>query len=430
MVPEMIQQFEKIKSVNGTLILPGDKSISHRAVMFASLAGGKSVIKNCSNSEDVQSTFNIFSQLGTRIEKDKGIIKIYGNGFKGLKRTDTELYAGNSGTTARLLSGILCAQNFSSVITGDESLSSRPMLRVVEPLKTMGALINASELGTLPLFFLPSQNLQAIEYRMKVASAQVKSAIILAALHLDEETIIYESIATRDHSERMLDIKTERLGNSNKIIVSNRNYPKPFEMTIPSDISTASFFIVLALLTKNSELIIKNVSLNPTRTGLIKILTSMGGSIEIMNEEIENGELKGDLIIKSSELVNVEIHKDLIPNIIDEIPILSVAGLFAEGDFKINHVKELRIKESDRIKSLCNNYNLIGIDVIEEDDGFELRGGIQNEDDIVFESYGDHRIAMAFTVLSMLLKNGASINQFESVAVSNPDFLEQIKRIC
>lgn len=425
----MIQGLKKIERVNGTLNLPGDKSISHRAVMFASLAKGESVIRNCSNSEDVQSTMNIFSKLGIRIVKGDNRIKIYGNGFNGFRKPDSELYAGNSGTSARLLSGILCAQDFSSVITGDESLSNRPMLRVVEPLKLMGAVISASELGTLPLIISPSKNIHAIEYKMKVASAQVKSAIILAALHLDQETIIHESTITRDHSERMLGIKTERVDNTSKIFVSKNNYPVPFEMMIPSDISTASFFIVLALLVKNSRLIIKNVSLNPTRIGIINILTSMGGNIQIDNEGIENGELKGDLIIKSSELVNVEIPKEIIPNIIDEIPILSVAGLFAEGNFNINHAKELRLKESDRIKSLCNNYKLLGIDVIEEDDGFELRGSIQNEDEIIFESYGDHRIAMAFSVLSMLLKNGGAVNQFESVAVSNPDFLEQINMI-
>lgn len=425
----MIQGFKKIERVNGTLNLPGDKSISHRAVMFASLAKGESVIRNCSNSEDVQSTMNIFSKLGIRIVKGDNGIKIYGNGCNGFRKPDSELYAGNSGTSARLLSGILCTQDFSSVITGDESLSNRPMLRVVEPLKLMGAVISASELGTLPLIISPSKNIHAIEYKMKVASAQVKSAIILAALHLDQETIIHESTTTRDHSERMLGIKTERVDNTSKIFVSKNNYPVPFEMMIPSDISTASFFIVLALLVKNSRLIIKNVSLNPTRIGIINILTSMGGNIQIDNEGIENGELKGDLIIKSSELVNVEIPKEIIPNIIDEIPILSVAGLFAEGNFNINHAKELRLKESDRIKSLCNNYKLLGIDVIEEDDGFELRGSIQNEDEIIFESYGDHRIAMAFAVLSMLLKNGGAVNQFESVAVSNPDFLDQINII-
>lgn len=426
----MIQQFENIKSVNGVLNLPGDKSISHRAVMFASLAKGESVIRNCSNSDDVKSTMNIFSQLGIRIDVSGEKIKIIGKGFNGLKISESELDAGNSGTTARLLSGILSAQNFNSVITGDESLSIRPMLRVVEPLRLMGADINASELGTLPLIINPNKNLHPIEYKMKVASAQVKSAIILAAIHLDEETIIYESTRTRDHSERMLGIKTEVQNNFTRIVASKMNYPQPFEMTIPADISTASFFIVLTLLSKDSELLIKNVSLNPTRTGIIKLLSSMGGSIEIENDIMMNGEICGDIKVKSSRLKNIDIPAEIIPNIIDEVPILSVAGLFAEGSFKINHAKELRIKESDRIKSLCYNYKLLGLDVVEEDDGFELHGNIRNETDVLFESFGDHRIAMAFTVLSMQLKNGGAVNQFESVAVSNPDFLKQIKQLC
>ncbi|MEW6507302.1 MAG: 3-phosphoshikimate 1-carboxyvinyltransferase [Bacteroidota bacterium] len=426
----MIQQFEKIERINGVLRLPGDKSISHRAVMFASLAKGNSVINNCSNSEDVKSTINIFSQLGIRIDVEKSRIKITGNGYKGLKSTDSELNAGNSGTTARLLCGILSAQNFKSVVTGDESLSVRPMLRVVEPLRLMGADIAASELGTLPLVIKPVNQLHAVDYKMKVASAQVKSAIILAGLHLDEETTIYESTLTRDHSERMLGLKKEFINNFTRITVSKSNYPEPFEMTIPSDISTAAFFIVLALLSKNSDLVIENVSLNSTRTGIIKLLSQMNGNIEIENENVENGEASGNVKVKPSRLQNIDIPAEIIPNIIDEVPILSVAGLFADGSFRINNAKELRLKESDRIKALCYNYRLLGLEVIEEDDGFQLSGSIKNDGGIVFESFGDHRIAMAFAVLSMLMKNGGAVNQFESVAVSNPDFIEQVKLLC
>lgn len=424
----MIKRFDHIEKVNGELNLPGDKSISHRAVMFASMAKGSSIIHNCSNSDDVNSTINCFSNLGIKIE-NKHELKIRGNGFKGFKKPFQELFAGNSGTTSRLLSGILSAQNFDSIISGDESLSSRPMLRVVEPLQLMGADISSSELGTLPLIIKPSDKLHPVEYKMKVASAQVKSALILASLHLDEPSIIHESTQTRDHTERMLGLDTESAGSEIKIIASKKNYPQPFEMTIPSDISTASFFIVLTLLLKNSELLVKNVSLNPTRTGIIKVLLEMGGLISIENELTANGEIRGDLIVKSSELKNIKISDELIPNIIDEIPILSVAGLFADGNFKISNAKELRIKESDRIKSLCDNYKLLGLDVIESADGFEIGGTITNYDDIVFESYGDHRIAMAFSILSLILKNGGSVNQFESVAVSNPDFITQIESL-
>lgn len=425
----MIQKFDPVEKIKGELRLPGDKSISHRAIMFSSMTKGSSVIRNYSNSDDVLSTINCFSELGIKVEKKTDSIKIYGNGFKGFKKPAKDLFAGNSGTTSRLISGILAAQSFESIISGDESLSSRPMLRVVEPLQFMGADISASELGTLPLIIKPSANLHPVEYKMKVASAQVKSALILASLHLEEPTIIYESSPTRDHTEKMLGLAAEFEGGEIKITASKKNYPQPFEMTIPSDISTASFFIVLTLLLKNSEVLIKNVTLNPTRTGIIRVLMEMGGGISIENESVENGEIRGDLLVKSSNLNNIEIPEEIIPNIIDEIPILSVAGLFADGIFKISNAKELRVKESDRIKSLCSNYQLLGLDVTEKADGFELGGSITNYEDLIFESYTDHRIAMAFSILSMILKNGATVNQFESVAVSNPDFIRQIKSL-
>lgn len=425
----MIQKFDPVEKIKGELRLPGDKSISHRAIMFSSMTKGSSVIRNYSNSDDVLSTINCFSELGIKVEKKTDSIKIYGNGFKGFKKPAKDLFAGNSGTTSRLISGILAAQSFESIISGDESLSSRPMLRVVEPLQFMGADISASELGTLPLIIKPSANLHPVEYKMKVASAQVKSALILASLHLEEPTIIYESSPTRDHTEKMLGLAAEFEGGEIKITASKKNYPQPFEMTIPSDISTASFFIVLTLLLKNSEVLIKNVTLNPTRTGIIRVLMEMGGGISIENESVENGEIRGDLLVKSSNLNNIEIPEEIIPNIIDEIPILSVAGLFADGIFKISNAKELRVKESDRIKSLCSNYQLLGLDVTEKADGFELGGSITNYKDLIFESYTDHRIAMAFSILSMILKNGATVNQFESVAVSNPDFIRQIKSL-
>lgn len=425
----MIQRFNHIDRVKGALKLPGDKSISHRAVMFASMAEGETVIFNCSNSDDVLSTVNCFTGLGVDIARESGILKINGKGFKGFSKPLKELYAGNSGTTARLLSGILAAQNFSSVITGDESLSKRPMGRLIDPLIEMGARISSAPEKTLPLTIGPSDNLHSISYKMKVASAQVKSSIILAALHIPEESVLLESEQTRNHTETMLGLPVECNDGVNKIIVSKKYYPQSFEMTVPSDISTASFFIVLALLLEGSELLIKNVSRNPTRTGLLKILTGMGGSISVENEILENGEIRGDLLIRSGKLSNIEIPAEIIPNIIDEIPVLSVAGLLAEGNFKIKNAKELRVKESDRIKSLCHNFKTLGVDVKESDDGFELSGRIGNVEEIMFESFGDHRIAMAFSVLSLILKNGGSVNGFESVSVSNPDFLNQLKSI-
>ncbi|MDH7603715.1 MAG: 3-phosphoshikimate 1-carboxyvinyltransferase [Melioribacter sp.] len=419
-------KFYYTENLNGELSLPGDKSISHRAVMFASMAEGESIIKNCSNAEDVKSTISCFRKLGVEIQEKENLLIIKGKGFKNFSRPEEKLYAGNSGTTARLMSGILCAQNFESIITGDESLSKRPMKRIVEPLNMMGANITASDTGTLPLIIKPSKNLHTIKYKLKVASAQVKSALILAALHLEDESIIIEQIPSRNHTEKLLGLKTENTEEGTLIYVSKKNYPKNFEITVPSDISTASFFIVLGLLSKNSNILIKNVSLNETRTGILEILNSMGAKITIEDEIIQNGEKRGNIRVKSSELRNTEIPEEIIPNIIDEIPILSVAGVFAEGKFRVTNAKELRVKESDRIKALCENYKRAGLKVVEYEDGFEVDGKIV-EGNLTFESYGDHRIAMAYAVMSMLLKNGGQINNFDCVSISNPDFLAQLQ---
>ena len=423
----MIQKFDNVNTVKGELFLLGDKSISHRAIMFAAMANGVSVIKNCSGSDDVRSTISCFEKLGCKFEIIDDQIKVIGKGFKGFTKPESELYAGNSGTTARLISGILSAQNFESVITGDESLSQRPMKRIVEPLKLMGADISANENGTLPVRIKPFL-INPIHYKLQVASAQVKSAMILCAIHLDEESIFTEPIPTRNHTEKLLNLRTEIVNDGTKIYVSKNNYPKPFEITVPSDISSAAFFIVLGLLTKNSEILIRNVSLNETRTGVIKILQQMGGKIEIENEREEKGEKAGDVRVYSSKLINVPIPQSIIPNIIDEIPILSIAGIFAEGNFRINNAKELRVKESDRIKSLCNNFRKAGLIVDEFEDGVELSGTVSNKETI-YESYGDHRIAMAFGVLSMLMKNGGSVNDFECVGISNPQFVAQIHNL-
>ncbi len=423
----MIQKFENIDRIKGELFLRGDKSVSHRAIMFAAIADGVSVIRNCSGSEDVHSTINCLEKLGCKFEMNDDHIKVMGKGFKGFSKPNSELYAGNSGTTARLISGILSAQNFESVITGDESLSQRPMKRIVEPLMLMGANICAHESGTLPIVIKPSA-IKPINYKLQVASAQVKSAMILCAIHLDEESVFIEQTPTRNHTEKLLNLKTEITSGGARIYVSKNNYPLPFEITIPSDISSAAFFIVMCLLTKNSTILIRNVSLNETRTGVINILQQMGGKIEIDNEREEKGEKVGDIRVYSSKLKNVSIPKSIIPNIIDEIPILSVAGIFAEGNFRIDNSKELRVKESDRIKSLCNNFKKAGLTVNEFEDGFELSGNVSNAETL-FESYGDHRIAMAFGILCMLMKNGGSVNDFECVGVSNPQFVEQIKNL-
>lgn len=422
----MKQSFSKITGVRGTLSLPGDKSISHRAVMFGCLADGKSRILNALDSGDLRSTRSCFSSLGCTINENAGELTIEGKGLFGLSGSSGDLYAGNSGTTARLISGILAAQKFPSVITGDESLSNRPMGRVIEPLRLMGADIKA-ENNLLPLRIYPSANIHPIEYTLPVASAQVKSAVLLAGLHLEGETAVIENEATRNHTEKMLGLPVIVEGNTRKIISSKKHYPGPMDFYVPSDISSAAFFIALALLSGNSELLIKNVSLNESRTGILKILKSMGGDIRVENANQSPGEEYGDLIIKSGSLKNITIEKEIIPNIIDEIPILSVCGVFAEGKFEIRGAEELRHKESDRISALCENFRLLGLDVNEFPDGFEISGEVKIKNP-VFESYGDHRIAMSFSVMSILL-GGGEVNGFECVGISNPRFLDQLNSI-
>jgi len=288
----------------------------------------------------------------------------------------------------------------------------------------MGANIYSKDYK-LPLTFSPSQKFRAINYALPVASAQVKSTILFAGLHCEDETKVVETIPSRNHTEKMLNLKTKRTNEGRIIYVSKSDYPKPKDFFVPSDISTAAYFIVLTLLTPNSSLLIKNVSLNESRLGFVKHLIKMGAEIKIENVNKNAIEPFGNLIIKSSELKNIEINKVDIPNIIDEIPILSVAGLFAEGKFIINNAEELRHKESDRIKSIINNYKKININIKENKNGFVLEDNL-NVNTADFDSFGDHRIAMSFAVLSMLMKNGGRVNGFDCVKISNPDFMQQI----
>ena len=424
----MIQKIEKINRIKGELNLPGDKSISHRAVMFSSMAEGESIVRNYLNSADVNSTINCFRELGSEITVENTDLKIKGRGFKGFTKPKNNLDAGNSGTTTRLISGILAAQDFKTTIIGDASLSKRPMKRIVDPLTKMGGILKPSSAGTLPLNIYSSSSFHNIKFDMNVASAQVKSAVLLAGLHLEDETVVIEHVKTRNHTETLLGLRVEEDEDQRKIFVSKSDYPQAKEYLVPSDISTASFFIILTLLTKRSELSLKNVLLNETRIGILKVLNQMNANIEVENEAERNGEKSGDLKIKSSSMNNTKIEKDIIPNIIDEIPILSVAGIFAEGNFVVRNAKELRFKESDRISAMCENYQKLGLTCNEYDDGFEVFGKIKNSD-VLIETFNDHRIAMAFSILGMLTDKQIKINNFECVSVSNPEFLNQLKVI-
>ncbi len=424
----MRKYFDKIKNVNGKLILPGDKSISHRAVIFSAMAKGKSLIANISHGEDVKSTIDIMKQLGANINYDNNLLVIDGCGFQGFRNPIIELDCGNSGTSARLIAGLLSAQKFNSTLTGDESLSKRPMKRIIEPLKRMGVNFDANENFTLPLNIYPAEKIQTIEYEMPVASAQVKSCVLIAGLHNESQTIVIENQKTRNHTEKMLGLPVAADKGKYISYSSKKYYPVAKECFIPGDISSASFHIVLTLFTPGSELLIEKVSLNPTRIGFIHLLKQMGGDISFANVRSSNNEEYGDVIVKSSSLRNIKIDKDIIPNIIDEIPILTIAGIFAEGDFEVDNVEELRYKESDRIKSICSNLKTLGLNVEEHSSGFAFSGTITNSKP-VFQSYNDHRIAMSFSVLSMLLDSGGEVDNYECVSISNPQFDEQIKSI-
>jgi 3-phosphoshikimate 1-carboxyvinyltransferase len=376
-----------------------------------------------------ESSQKCFAQLGAEINKRDNYIEITGKGFKGFTKPVSPLDAGNSGTTTRLISGILIAQDFESTIIGDESLSKRPMKRIIDPLSQMGGKISATEKFTLPLTISPVDKITPVNYELPMASAQVKSAILLAGLHCDGITSVIEKIPSRDHTERMLGLKTEVTALGKISYASKENYPEPKEYIVPSDISTAAFFIVLTLLSNNSELRIKDVSLNETRTGILTVLKNMGAKITTDNVRTVTGEALGDIIIESSSLKNTIIPAEIIPNIIDEIPILSIAGIFAEGKFEIRNASELRGKETDRITAICHNMKILGLEVEEFEDGFALSGDIKNYSP-VFESFNDHRIAMTFGVLSLILKDGGKVNNFECAAISNPDFINQLKQIC
>ncbi len=426
----MEQKFNKISKIKGTLKLPGDKSISHRALIFAALANATSLILNLSESDDVKSTKKCLEELGIGFHENGNTLFVDGLGFKGFKKPGKELDAGNSGTTARLLTGILSAQDFNSIITGDSSLSSRPMKRVVTPLKQMGANIKAKDDEYLPLEIYSAGELKNIEYTLPVASAQVKSAVLLAGLFRKEKTYVLEKIPSRDHTERMLKLEIEMKDNLRYISSSKLNYPTSGEFFIPGDLSTAAYFIVLALLLKDSELKIENVSLNPTRFGFVNHLKKMGADITVEIISESNGEPYGVLLVRSSELENKEINRELVPGLIDELPILSIAGIFAKGEFTLRGASELKIKETDRIQTFLYNLEGSGLEIEKFDDGYKLSGSIKSFSKMkTFNSFGDHRMAMSFAILASLIPSGGIIEDFECASVSNPHFLEQLQSV-
>jgi len=421
-------EIQPITRWHGTYPVPGDKSISHRALMLGALAEGITRITHLSPGKDVQSTLSCLVQLGVQIEQKENTTLVYGRGREGLSSPQTILDAGNSGTTIRLLSGILAGHAFTSVITGDDSLRKRPMKRIIEPLEKMGARIESTP-GFLAPLTIHGTRLCPIEYVLPIASAQVKSCILLAGLLAEGNTSVTEPAQSRDHTERMLpcfgvDVLKEGL----KVEVRGRASLKATEIDVPGDISSAAFLMVAAALLSEAKLTLVNIGMNPTRVGILEVLRAMGCSIQEKNIQMVNHEPRADLVVESGILSGTEIAGDLIPKVIDEIPILAIAATQAKGKTVVRDAKELRVKESDRITAVAQNLNAMGVKIEVFEDGFAIEGP-QKLRGAVIESFHDHRIAMAFAIAGLIAEGKTVIRNAECAEISYPGFYEMIKGI-
>ena len=416
---------QKIKKAAGQIKVPGDKSISHRAVMLGSLANGVTEISGFLKGADCLSTIDCFRKMGIDIDINGENVTVHGNGLRGLKKPDEMLYTGNSGTTTRLLCGILAGQNFDTSITGDASIQKRPMGRVVQPLSMMGAKI---ENEYCPLY-ITGTKLHGIDYKMPVASAQVKTAIILAGLYADGETVIHEIEKSRDHTELMLSAMGADLTVDNlDITVKPTNDLTAVNVDVPGDISSAAFFLVLGAIMPNSQITVTNVGINPTRTGIIDVLKDMGADITLENVHTSAGETVANITVRSSSLKGTTVGGDIIPRLIDELPIIAVAAVFADGQTVIKDAQELKVKETNRIRAVVDEFNKCGIDITETDDGMIINGGksIHGAD---FKTYGDHRMAMSLTVLAQLADSESTLDDSDCACVSYPTFFDDFYKL-
>lgn len=414
-------------SLHGTIRVPGDKSMSHRSIMLGSLAEGTTHVTGFLNAEDALATLQAFRAMGVEIEgPENGEVTIQGVGKNGLKEPKEPLYLGNSGTSMRLLSGLLAGQSFNTVLTGDHSLSSRPMKRVTDPLTTMGAKIETQEGGTAPLKINGNPHLKAIDYKVPMASAQVKSCLLLAGMYAEGETSVTEPAPTRDHTERMLNgfsYPVHRDGNKANITADGKLIAA--DIDVPSDISSAAFFLVGASIAPDSDVTLKHVGINPTRTGIIEILRLMGAKIEIQNERTVGGEPVADLRVVSSQLRGIDIPAHTIPSAIDEFPVLFVAAACAEGVTRLTGAKELRVKESDRIQAMADGLQVLGVDAQPTEDGMVIKGKpVDSIGGGVVNSHGDHRIAMSFSIAGLKATAPITIEDCENVNTSFPEFCD------
>jgi 3-phosphoshikimate 1-carboxyvinyltransferase len=416
-------------SVRGEIVVPGDKSISHRSIMLGAIANGVTTVRGFLRGEDNMSTMHAFRAMGVEINDDGETIHITGRGLHGLKEPDDVLDCGNSGTTIRLITGLLSGQSFFSVVTGDQYLRKRPMKRVVDPLSRMGARITGRNGGTLAPLAINGGSLKGIDYQSPVSSAQIKSSIMLAGLYADGETSVSEPSLSRDHSERMFrHFGASLVRHDNGVTVRGGVELTAQEVTVPGDISSAAFFMVAALITPNSELLIKNVGVNPSRTGVIDILLAMGGNIQLLDEREVSGEPVADILVRSSSLKGILISGSVVPRAIDEFPAICVAATCAEGVTTIRDAKELRVKETDRITAMADNLRILGISVTETEDGMDITGSEQLLGGTV-DSCGDHRIAMSMSVAALVASSAITVSDIGCVATSFPTFFPLLEKV-
>ncbi len=417
---------QPLSQLKGTMTIPSDKSISHRSVMFGSLALGTTTIHNFLMGDDCLSTISCFRHLGIPIEVEGTTVTVHGKGLHGLCTPTQILDCGNSGTTVRLISGILAGQDFSTTLTGDASIQKRPMKRVITPLTKMGATIKAQEDSFCPMTIIPGP-LSGISYDSPVASAQVKSCILLAGLYADSPTSVTEPFISRDHTERMLEAFGACLKRDGKTVtITPCKELYATTITVPGDISSAAFFMVAALITPNSELVLENIGINPTRRGILDVLIEMGGDITCINERNIGNEPVCDLVIRTSKLHGITIGGATIPTLIDEIPALAVAALFAEGTTIIKDASELRVKESNRIDTLYSELSKMGAHLTPQEDGLIIEGGYPLCG-AELESFHDHRIAMALTIAAINAATPSQLLHPECVSISFPNFFELLK---
>ncbi len=419
-------QYKYAKHFNGEIQIPGDKSISHRAVMFGSLAEGQTRVTHFLTGADCLSTISCFQRLGIQIDTTPQEIIIHGKGLHGLTAPTETLYTGNSGTTTRLISGILAAQNFDVCLTGDASICKRPMDRIVKPLSLMGANITGTGDRNYTPLHIRGSKLHGISYQSPVASAQVKSCILLAGLYADGKTSVTEPAVSRNHTELMLRGFGAAVDTDNTTATV---YPEPvmhgLDICVPGDISSAAYFIAAALLVPHAELLIKNVGINPTRDGILRVAKQMGGDISILNERLDAGELTADLLVRSSSLHGITIEGDIIPTLIDEIPMIAVMAAFAQGTTVIRDAAELKVKESDRIAVVCENLKKLGCDITPTDDGMIIQGGRLLHGGQL-KSYMDHRIAMSFAIAALAIDDEITMQDASCVDISYPTFFEDL----